>query len=136
MPGPPTPNLGLTVPTIGGDFNNWGAELNADLAILDGLGAATSYSPSVNFTVPFVAFPEVFVYATGGAGGITVSLPAPATWKGKIVVIKKMDPALGAVIVTPAAGLVDGSPSYFLVNQNQYVRLHSDGVNANVVGNN
>jgi hypothetical protein len=136
MPGTPTPNLGLTVPSVGGDYNSWGTELNGDLAILDALGIAQWYSPTVNFTVPFVAFPEVVVYATTGAGGITISLPAPSTWKGKIVVVKKMDATLGVATVTPAAGQIDGNGSYFLTNQYQYVRLHSDGTNANIIGNN
>lgn len=30
-----TPNMNLTLPFIGGDFNNWGSELNGDLSAID-----------------------------------------------------------------------------------------------------
>ena len=36
MPNSPTPNMGLTPPTVSGDFNEWGGELNNDLSIVDG----------------------------------------------------------------------------------------------------
>jgi hypothetical protein len=35
MPSGTTPNLGLTLPTINGDSNVWGNELNSDLIIID-----------------------------------------------------------------------------------------------------
>jgi hypothetical protein len=136
MPGAPTPNLGLTVPTVGGDVNNWGTELNGDLAILDGLGAFTVYQTAIGLLVAFTVFPEVIVLATGGAGGISVQLPACASWAKKIALVKKVDAAVGVITVSCIAGLIDGLANYPLVNQFQYVRLLSDGVNANVVGNN
>lgn len=136
MPGPPTPNLGLTVPTVGGDVNTWGTELNGDLAILDGLGAYTVYQTSIGLLVAFTIFPEVIVLASGGAGGIAVQLPACSAWAKKAALIKKVDATVGVVSVSCLSGQIDGFPSYPLVNQFQYVRLLSDGVNANVIGNN
>jgi hypothetical protein len=35
MPNPPTPNMNLIPPTVSGDFDEWGQELNEDLSILD-----------------------------------------------------------------------------------------------------
>jgi hypothetical protein len=136
MPNAPTPNLGLTVPTVGGDFNMWGGELNTDLAILDGLGSAAIFSPSINFPVQFGTFPETFVMAASGALGITVTLPPAATVPGRIVTVKKVDAVFANVTVAPIAGTIDGNATYLLGNQYQYVRVLSDGSNWKIVGNN
>jgi hypothetical protein len=135
MPGPPTPILGLTVPTVGGDNGIWGTELNADLAILDNLGALSTVAVAVNYIAPVPVFPEAVILATGGAGGISVTLPAPASCKGRAFLIKKVDAAVGVITVTPFAGLIDGQLNYLLPNQYQYVRVLSDGANYNVIGN-
>ena len=38
-----TPNKGLTLPNVNGDFGVWGGELNGDLSILDAnLGGLTA----------------------------------------------------------------------------------------------
>jgi hypothetical protein len=136
MPGPSTPILGLTVPTVGGDNGLWGTELNTDLAIIDNLGAVPVVSTSINLSAAIPVFPETLIKATAGAGGITVTLPNPATCSGKIFTVKKMDSAVGTVMVTPAAGNIDGVASYLLPNQFQYGRFVSDGANYNVIGNN
>src|SRR6267378_1141341 len=104
MPGSSTPNLGLVVPTVGGDVNAWGGELNSDLAILDGLGAFTVYQTAIGILVAFTVFPEVIVLATGGASGIAVQLPACATWRNKVGLVKKVDAAVGIVTVSCIAG--------------------------------
>lgn len=43
-----TPNLGMTIPTPGGDVGVWGIELNTDLNILDGVFSSTGTSVSLN----------------------------------------------------------------------------------------
>jgi hypothetical protein len=136
MPNAPTPNLGMIVPTVGGDFNNWGGELNADLAILDNLGVFSTFATAISVVAPLGTFPETMIYGTGGVAGITVTIPAAASVPGKTVLVKKMDATAGRVNVQPIAGLIDGFALYELVNQYQYVRLNSDGLNWNIVGNN
>lgn len=136
MPNAPTPNLGLTVPTVGGDFNIWGNELNTDLFILDGLGASAPSTPSTSGPVVIGNVLETFVMATGGPVGITLTVPVPASFRGKLITIKKVDANFGLVTITPTAGTIDGNASYLLVNQYQYIRLYSDGTNWQIVGNN
>ena len=133
MPGTPTPILGLAVPTVGGDANAWGGELNGDLAIIDNLGAAEVVNVAANFSVSIGVFPEIIYRATGGPGGITGTLPNPATCSGKIFTVKKVDSGVGAVIVS---GLIDGGTSYNLTTQYSYVRLLSNGASYDVIANN
>jgi hypothetical protein len=136
MPGAPTPNLGLTVPTVGSDFNIWGTELNSDLAILDQLGVYAGSAVSASGLILLGVAPETFILGTGGALGITLTTPPPVLFKGRVITIKKVDGGVGAVVVLAGAGAIDGFPNYTLFNQNQYVRLFSDGANLQVVGNN
>lgn len=77
----------------------------------------------------------------GGAAGITISLPAAAqTLANTQFIIKKMDAtALGAVIVQRSGGdTIDGTTTFPLTNQFQYVTLVPDPLNNvwNVVANN
>lgn len=77
------------------------------------------------------------VLATGGAGGITLTLPSPSTNANRSYCIKKVDSAAGIVTINPnAAETIDGQASYQLVNQYQYVELLSDGTNWQVIKNN
>jgi hypothetical protein len=134
MPGAPTPNLGLTVPTVGGDVGTWGNELNTDLAILDGLGAFSALAVNTSGVEASGIFPEAVILATGGVLGITRTLPNPAVWKNKIFTYKKVDAGAGPITIVTPSGLIDGAATYVLFNQYQTVRLMSDGVNVNVVG--
>jgi hypothetical protein len=136
MPGPPTPILGLTVPTVGGDGGLWGTELNTDLAILDNLGAVSVVSTSANLSAAIPIFPEAVIKATGGVGGITITLPNPSLCSGKVFTVKKVDAGVGVVTIVPAVGLIDGAASYIRGSQYQYGRFLSDGTNYNVIGNN
>lgn len=123
------------MPTVGGDFNIWGNELNTDLLILDGLGASPASTPSASGPIVLGNLIETFVMATGGLG-ITLTTPAPNTFTGKIITVKKVDSGFGAVTIVPTAGSIDGNASYLLVNQYQFVRLYSDGTNLQIVGAN
>jgi hypothetical protein len=134
MPGTPTPILGLAVPTVGGDNNTWGGELNGDLAILDNLGAATVVATSISFTAAASVFPEVIYRVTTGAGLVTATLPAPSSIPvGKIFTFKKVDAGTGQVLVS---GPIDGSTSWTIGTQFSYVRVANNGSTYDVIGNN
>jgi hypothetical protein len=135
VPGPPTPNLGLAVPTIGGDNNIWGAELNGDLAILDTLAICAIIATSVNLTLPLVNAVETVVRVTTGAGVVSVIMPSPNV-AGKIYTIKKIDAGVGSVSVVPSTGLIDGQASWVRATQYSYVRILANGSSYDVIGNN
>lgn len=132
MPGTPTPNLGLLVPTVGGDLNSWGAELNADLAIIDQLGVNTTLAQGASFTAVAGIGPITVYRLTTGAANINVNLPAAATCIGKTFVFKKADAGLGSAIIL---GSIDGQASYILSNQYQYLTVVSNGATFDVIGN-
>jgi hypothetical protein len=138
LPGAPTPNLGLTVPTVGGDTGIWGPEVNANWAILDGLGAYPPVVLAATGTIPLASPlpPITFVQASGGAAGIVLSIPAPSSFAGRLIGIKKVDATNGAVVLNPLSGMIDGAANYTLFNYGQYVLLYSDGSNLYIFGNN
>lgn len=134
MPGSPTPILGLTVPTVGGDNGTWGTELNTDLAILDNLGAATVINESADFAAAASVFPEVVYRVTTGSSVITATLPSPTSIPvGKIFTIKKIDSGVGQVVVS---GSIDGATSWTIGTQWSYVRVSNNGATYDVIGNN
>lgn len=137
MPNPATPLLGLTVPTVGGDNNNWGTELNADLAILDSLGALNIQAINASAAAVLGVFPETLVRVTTGALTIVYTLLSPASCNGRIWTVKKVDAGAGQVSIVAAGGaLIEGQPSWIRANQFAYVRLISNGVGYDVIGGN
>lgn len=80
-------------------------------------------SVSANYT----ALPsDSFILATGGAGGITVTLPAAV--KGSRYLIKKVDAGAGAVTVaTTSSQTIDGATTKVLSAQYASVTVVSDG---------
>lgn len=65
---------------------------------------------------------------TGGAGGITVKLPAPSS--GKMVIVKKIDSAAGVVTVSQnSTETIDGAASKALYYQYETLTFVSDGTN-------
>jgi hypothetical protein len=137
MPNTPTPTLGLAVPSVGSDVNQWGGELNSDLAIIDNLGDFPLLIVAASGTLAFSNVPETIIEAFGGAGGITLNLPIgiPAGINRSFV-IKKMDATNGIVAVNALVSTIDGSSSYDLFNQYQYLRVLWDGSQWIVIGNN
>jgi hypothetical protein len=129
MPNAPTPNLGLTVPTVAADISQWGTELNTDLAILDQLGTVPVASVSSNFNVLFsTASPEVTYWCTTGAAGITATLPSAASFPGHTVVFKKLDASAGMLFIVSQAGqFVEGAGGYEVPNKGNVVKFRSDG---------
>ena len=75
MPNLPTPTLGLAVPSISGDVNSWGAELNGDLVTLDALGDYPVFPVVTSASIVFSNVPETIIEAYGGAAGIVINLP-------------------------------------------------------------
>lgn len=141
MPGAPTPLLGLIVPTVGGDVNTWGTELNTDLGIIDSLGALAGNSSSVGRNFAFGINPITLAFETGGVGGITDTLPSAVGHFGEGFWIKKVDVGAGAVTINTSAGqTIDGEAgggtSYSLVNPGQYVLVVSDGANYQIMAAN
>lgn len=67
------------------------------------------------------------VLATGGAGGITVTLPAPTS--GKIFNIKKVDSGVGVITISPPSGTIDGFASKTLPLLYDSLTITSDGTN-------
>jgi len=137
MPGTPTPTLGLTVPTVGGDVNAWGNELNGDLAIIDNLGDFPVLIVAASGVLVFSNVPETIILCYGGAAGIALNLPIgiPAGITRSFV-LKKMDATPGVVLINALVGTIDNAASWGLFNQFQYVRVLWDGTNWDVIGNN
>jgi hypothetical protein len=67
------------------------------------------------------------ILATGGAGGITVTLPAPTS--GKIFNIKKVDAGAGVITISPPSGTIDGAASKTLTLQYDSLTITSNGTN-------
>jgi hypothetical protein len=117
-----TPLLGLSLPIVGGDVNDWGQKLNNDLAIIDLLGAADVQIINSNSIIAITRAITILEIT----GGVIVTLPTPsATIKGRVVLARKMD-AVG--IASLAASAIEGGTSYFLVNQGQAVVLVADSL--------
>src|SRR5271155_4006863 len=137
MPGTPTPTLGLTVPTVGGDVNAWGNELNGDLAIIDNLGDFPVLIVAASGVLVFSNVPETIILCYGGAAGIALTPPIgiPVGIQRSFL-LKKMDATNGAIIINALVSTIDNAASYGLFNQFQYVRILWDGVQWDVIGNN
>ena len=139
MPGANTPNLGLIIPTVGGDVGTWGPEVVADLDILDELGQfAPTFFVASGLITPGTN-PWSVNYVQGGTVGTLQTLAAPAAYPGRIITVMKTDASAGGVTLQSFSGVINsagGSGIYILSGQYQYVTMHSDGTNWNVIGNN
>ena len=70
------------------------------------------------------------ILADASGGAITITLPDPAAYPNYEVMIKKIDSSTNAVTVAPhGTETIDGASSLTLANQNDAVRLRSDGTN-------
>jgi hypothetical protein len=133
MPDPTTPNLGLTLPNVGGDIGLWGPLWNSNGNILDTLGVIPFVNVNANFNAAAGASPEIIIRVTTGAATIIGTLPAPSSCAGKIFTIKKIDAGQGQVTIV---GNIDGNSSFVRTMQWAYVRLFSNGTSFDVIGNN
>lgn len=131
-----TPILGLSVPTINGDNNTWGSELNGNLSIIDLLGAAGIFNVSSNFNVVSGSQVERFYRVVTGGMNVAGTLPDPGTIPpGKLFTIKVLDVGGSATLACiNVAVTIDGQANYVIPNQYSGVRLLANGVNFDVVG--
>ncbi len=71
------------------------------------------------------------VLANTTSGPLTITLPAPGTFSGRIYTIKKI--GTGGIdndlTITPTSGTIDGGSSYKIYNDWTYVTLQTDGTN-------
>lgn len=71
------------------------------------------------------------VLANTTSGAITLTLPAPTNFAGRIYTIKKI--GTGGIdndlTITPTSGTIDGGSSYKIYNDWTYVTLQTDGTN-------
>ena len=131
MPNPAAAPAWVPTPQVGGDFNQWGVELNA---ILTALAVDNVVPVAVSTLLTFGTARRTVVPATGGIGGITVTLPNAAQGTGKVFVVKKIDAGVGVVTVASAGGNIDTATTYLLTTQGQKVEVTSDGTNWQVTG--
>ena len=137
MPGPSTPILALTKPSVGGDSGIWGGELNGDLDIIDNLGAVAEFSVSSNYVAVLSSAVETYIGVTTGSSTITVTLLAPsAANAGKVFTVAKEDSGSGHVNIVPASGLINGLANYQRAAQWGYARILSTGSKYVIIGNN
>lgn len=135
MPNAPTPILGMVTPTVGGDNNTWGTELNAIfLNILDQLGTVPTIPQNANFNAVPTINPETVFRVTAGAGTVTATLNSVAPIVGKVLTFVKEDGGGGQVVIQGAT--IGGQGSYALTIQYQYVRIQWNGATWDIVGNN
>lgn len=81
-------------------------------------------SKSANYTLTAT---DCTILATGGAGGITLTLPA-ANSSSNLIIIKKVDAAVGVITIGRAGSdVIDGATSITLTAQYETCILLSDG---------
>jgi hypothetical protein len=76
------------------------------------------------------------VLATGGALGITLTLP-PSVISGRTYFIKKVDSGVGSVHIVPSPTYdIESLASFDLIDQFQFVKLVLDGTRWHIIGQN
>lgn len=75
-----------------------------------------------------MAINDVGIFATAGAGGISITLPA-SPQGGTIAFVKRVDSGAGVVTVLPGTGTLDGAASVALPTLNQSIWCIFDGTN-------
>ncbi len=133
MPSTPTAILSLIVPTVGGDQNQWGTELNTDLATIDFLGAASVTTVSSSYNTIRPTYPEMIIRVTTSGLNVPINLADPGQVAGKIYTIKKIDAGLGTVQILSTAG-IDNFTEWDLTNQYAFVRVYANGTSYDVIG--
>lgn len=138
-----TTNYGLSLPAVDSptDEDLWGDELNANSSELDTLlKVAITFIPSAKTTSFSITAPTIGSGTTGDskklfrcnatAGAIVPSLPsASSAGAGFTVAFKKTDAVANNVTVTAAGSdKIDGSATFALTTQNDWIVLTSDGI--------
>jgi hypothetical protein len=104
-----------------------GASGNANSTVqVSGSLAMTITTVTSNYTLTGT---DNTVLANTTSGPITITLPAPGTFAGRIYTIKKI--GTGGIdnelTINPASGTIDGGVSYKIYNDWTYVTLQTDG---------
>jgi hypothetical protein len=119
-----TPGVRAMTTTLGSSMYEEGGGMRwktPNSTILTLGGNVTSASSNYTITAG-----DLFVLATGGAGGITVTLPAAT--KGGRVTIKKVDSGAGAITIAPTSSeTIDGATVKSLAAQYDKIAVVSDG---------
>ena len=129
-----------TIPTSAGQWIvQAGIAVAANKFIINGAGGATAVkitSETDQFvyakvrsvsTTQSLTNGDSIVLGTAGAGGITLTLPAPTS--GKIFNIKKVDAAPGSITISAPSGTIDGVASKTVTSQYDSLTITSDGTN-------
>lgn len=128
------PANSIPIATAGTDFKGVSTLIDKRPDFLaGGVGGSTTLTVSSNTVLTGVSG-ILYVLATGGSSGISITYPSPASASTDgTIVVKKVDAGVGAVTVIAN---LDGNGNYALTNQNQYVSGVSDGSNWWIVANN
>src|ERR1700676_4001922 len=127
----PTVYMGLPNPTVGGDANVWGGFLNTCITGFDTLAVYNVAFVSATGSLAVFNGPAL-IEATGGVGGITLTLPDAtiAANKGRVYNVVKVDAAAGAVTLHAfGAQTISGTASIVISTQWFGVVVQSDGTN-------
>ncbi|MGI0149770.1 MAG: hypothetical protein ACREDF_09610 [Thermoplasmata archaeon] len=125
-----------------------GALVSGDITFT-GTGTVISagvYVPLVQFSPKFeygravsisgaITAQDQVIRATGGGGGITLTLPTAASMNRRLLIIKKIDSGAGSVTVDASgAETIDGSLTKVLAAQYDSIVIYSNGVSWDVIG--
>ncbi|MBS1564935.1 MAG: hypothetical protein JST39_11135 [Bacteroidetes bacterium] len=130
--------------TFGGN-KNFQDSVNAAKAVLVGTSGAANSTVQVAGSLSMAIKSVTGNYTVTGAdntilanttsSAITITLPDPASFSGRIYTIKKI--GTGGIdkelTITPATGTIDGGSSYVIYNDWTYVSLQTDGSNWYVI---
>jgi hypothetical protein len=102
-------------------------DANSTVQVAGSLSMAIK-SVTANYTV---TASDNTVLANTTTGAITITLPAPGSFAGRIYTIKKIGTGGidNALTVSPTSGTIDGGSSYIIYNDWTYVTLQTDGTN-------
>lgn len=115
------------------DLNNITAVINTIPPVIIPSGGGPTVFTVLAKSADFTAVVNTFFRVSTGAGVINSTLPAAAGITGQEFEIKKVDSGAGSVQI---AGTIDGASGYTLTNQDQYVRLMSNGADFDITANN
>lgn len=111
--------------------------LSADRSyILPDTSGKISVITVVPTSINYLAKDGDIVLGTGGALGITVTLPNAALFSGMQVTVKKVDAGIGDVGVTTAGGNLEGVALPMALLQNNVYQYTSDGTDWWITGTN
>ena len=126
--------------TFAGTKNFRDSVTAAKAVLVGGTGSANStvqVSGSLSMTIATVTSNYTLtgadntILANTTSGAITLTLPAPGNFAGRIYTIKKV--GTGGIdndlTITPASGTIDGGASYKIYNDWTFVALQTDGTN-------